>query len=341
LHDLLTPERIKAFDRRNVHRTYESWPLLARSGFEVKFELPRTGFRKAYVLGMGGSAAGGDILTSWLSDMPKLEMATFKGQVPIENMSDSLAIACSASGQTEETIEMTKDAVRKGATTVTISAGGRLMEVSRRLGLPHIMMPEIVAPRYMLPFMVFSCLSVLKRGLGLDCDDEAENAIKEMRVEGRDTAITTLTPENPSKQLALFILEKTPVVYGSRLTRGAGVRFKNSLNENAKRHAIYEELPDALHNDMEAWEDPSGEFAPIFLRHRAESGREKARADVMIKILSELKRDPVEIKGRGKSNLAKLITLVYRLDMTSYYVAIGNGRDPFPTALINRLKREI
>jgi glucose/mannose-6-phosphate isomerase len=312
---------------------------MARSGFDAEFNLPRAGFRKAYVLGMGGSAAGGDIIASWLSDRPKFEVTTFKGQLPVRSMNDVLAIACSASGRTKETIEMMKIAVRSGATTVSVSAGGKLMEVSRRLGAPHIMMPEVVAPRYMLPFIIFSCLAVINKGLGLDCEDEAKDAFKEMESEGQAVGINTPASKNPSKQLALSVLEKTPAIYGSRSTRGAGIRFKNALNENAKRHAIFDELPDIFHNEIEAWDDPRAEFVPVFLRHHAETRRERAGADAMVEILSELKMNPIEVRGRGRSSLAQIVTMVYRLDMTSYYVAIGNGRDPFPTRLLDRLKR--
>lgn len=330
---------IRKVDLSSVHRTYERWPDMARSGFDVEFNLPRAGFRKAYVLGMGGSAAGGDIIASWLSDRPKFEVTTFKGQLPVRSMNDVLAIACSASGRTKETIEMMKIAVRRGATVVSVSAGGKLMEVSRRLGVPHIMMSEVVAPRYMLPFIIFSCLAVINKGLGLDCEDEAKDAFREMESEGQTVGINTPASKNPSKQLAISVLGKTPAIYGSRSTRGAGIRFKNALNENAKRHAIFDELPDIFHNEIEAWDGPRAEFVPVFLRHHAETRRERAGANAMVEILSELKTNPIEIRGRGRSSLAQIVTMVYRLDVTSYYVAIGNGRDPFPTRLLDRLKR--
>jgi len=338
LSDPFSLSRIQNVDPSNVHKTYERWPDMARLGFGVELKLPRAGFRKAYVLGMGGSAAGGDIIASWLSDRPKFEVATFKGRLPFGNMSDALAIACSASGQTEETIEMMETAVQRGATTVSISAGGRLMEVSKRLGVPHVMMPEVVAPRYMLPFIIFSCLSVINEGLGLDCGEEAGDAFDEMENEGRTVGIKTPASKNPSKQLALSILEKIPAIYGSRATRGVGIRFKNILNENAKRHAIFDGLPDAFHNEIEAWEDPSVGFVPVLLRHPAETERDRTGADVMMNIFSEQKMNPIEVRGRGRSSLAQLVTMAYRLDVTSYYVAIGIGRDPFPTRLIDRLK---
>lgn len=340
MRDPFSPGRIREFDPKNVYKTYEGWPDMARSGFAVESNLPHTGFRKAYVLGMGGSAAGGEIIASWLSRRPEFEIATFKGQLPVGSMSDALAVACSASGQTVDTIEMMETVVQRGATTISVSAGGKLMEVSKRLGVPHVMMPKVVAPRYMLPFIIFSCLSIINKGLGLDCEDEAEDAFKEMEVEWRAVGIDTPASKNPSKQLSLAIEGKIPVIYGARSTCGPGVRFKNLLNENAKRHAIFAGLPEAFHNEIEAWEDPSVEFVPILLRHADETERDRAGADAMAKILSELKMNPIEVRGRGKSSLAQLVTLVYRLDMASYYVAIATGRDPFPTRLMDRIKGE-
>ena len=313
---------------------------MARAGFSIKVNLTKTGFRKACFLGMGGSAAGGDIIGSWLHDRPMFETATFKGQLTRESMADTLAIACSASGQTQETIEMMKASVRRGATTVSISAGGRLMDVSKKCGVQHVMMPQVVAPRYMLPFIIFSCLSIINKGLGMGCEDEAEDAIREMEHEGRSVAITTPASTNPSKQIALSMLRKTPVIYCSRTTLGVGVRFKNALNENAKRHAIVGELPDAFHNEIEAWDSERGGFVPVFLTHTSDTEQMLKKVHTMQKILTELRANPIEISGRGKSSLAQLVTMVFRLDMASYYVSVGIGRDPFPTRLIDRIKEK-
>ena len=57
-------------------------------------------------------------------------------------------------------------------------------------------------------------------------------------------------------------------------------------------------------------------------------------------MLSSLGRQPVEVRGTGRGTLSRLMTLVYELDMVSYYLAIGSGTDPFPIPLVNRLKEE-
>lgn len=331
--------KAQKIDTRDVHETYEKWPALARDGFDVKFDLPKKGLHKAYVLGMGGSASGGDIISGWLTERPGVEMDVFKGRLPIGDMSDSLAIACSASGQTEETIDMLKTAVERHAAAVSISGGGTLKEVSEKLGVPHIKMPKVVAPRYMLPFIIFSTLAIVNEGLRLECEAEVEDAFTAMEAEGRDVAISTIPPKNLAKALAVSFLNKTPCIYAALVAKGAGIRFKNVLNENSKIHAQYVGIPDAFHNEIEAWEDPSNDFVPVFLRHTAEGNRDGPREDRMIRILSKAGKEPIQVRGRGDSDLAQLVSMVYRLDMVSYYLALGLGMDPFPTRLIDAIKR--
>ncbi|HEY6283895.1 MAG TPA: SIS domain-containing protein [Nitrososphaerales archaeon] len=337
--DPFSESKAQKTDAKAVHKTYARWPALAREGFRAKFEPPKKGLHKVYVLGMGGSASGGDIISGWLTEKPGVEMDVFKGRLPIGDLSDALAIACSASGETEETINMLKTAVDRHATTYSISGGGTMREVSEQLGVPHIQMPEVVAPRYMLPFIIFSTLAIVNDGLGLECEAEVEDAFAAMEAEGRDVAISTGPPKNLAKALAAKLLNKTPCIYSPLVAKGAGIRFKNVLNENSKIHAHYVGIPDAFHNEIEAWEDPRIDFTPVFLRHTAEGSRDGPREERMIRILSEAGKEPIQVRGRGESNLAQLVSMVYRLDMVSYYLALGLGRDPFPTKLIDALKK--
>jgi len=199
--------------------------------------------------------------------------------------------------------------------------------------------PEVVAPRYMLPFIIFSTLAIVNEGLDLGCESEVEDAISAMEAEGRDVAISTGPPKNGAKTLAHAILNRTPCIYGAMVARGAGIRFKNVLNENSKIHAHFVGIPDAFHNEIEAWEDPRTDFAPVFLRHSAESKHDGTREDRMMSILSKAGKAPIQVRGRGESSLAQLVSMVFRLDMVSYYVALGLGRDPFPTRLIDAIKK--
>src|SRR5215831_2193037 len=163
MKDLLSRSRTDRVDTHEVRKTYETWPDLASRGFRANAEVRESNYRRSYLLGMGGSAAAGDILSGWTAGMGGPELTVFKGHISATDMSDGLAIACSASGNTAETIQMMKTAVEKGATVVSISSGGELKELSEKSGIPHIMMPKVLAPRYLLPFMLFATLAVLNK----------------------------------------------------------------------------------------------------------------------------------------------------------------------------------
>lgn len=341
MKDPFSLKRIEAIDRKHVHGVYSRWPELARSGLGVDVSIPRRDYRKVYVLGMGGSAACGDLLAGWLWNSHGVEAQVCKGTIQASDLTGSLAIACSASGETNETIVMMKTALERNATVVSTSHGGALASESRKLRIPHIEMPEVVAPRYMLPFMVFSCLTVLDEALGLGSAKEAKRAADEMEKVGGNLDIGISADGNSAKRLALHLLDKSPSIYGGRTTRGAGIRFKNSLNENAKKHASYDEMPELFHNEIQAWEDGARGYVPIVLRDTSEDERERRLADAFVRLLTASGKGPIEVAGRGRSGLSRLMTLVYELEFATYYVAIGLGRDPFPTALISRIKRVV
>ncbi|HXW37156.1 MAG TPA: SIS domain-containing protein [Nitrososphaerales archaeon] len=336
--DAFTQALIRKVDSHRVSEAYADWPRLARKGYEADVEIPERKYKRVVVLGMGGSAAGGDILAGWMRSTRRGEMAVCKGYLPFEDLNDSLAIACSASGDTRETVWMMKTAMSRGATMVCISSGGKLKEVAQEEGVPYIDMPTVLKPRYMLPFIVFSELAVTRFALRLDCEEEARSALSEM--EKTSAAISPKTPpaENPSKRLASRLLDKTPSIYAATVTRGAAVRFKNALNENAKKHAVVDVIPELFHNEVETWEYTS-DFIPFFLRHSGEGRWDKRGADAMTALLEETGRGPLSVSGTGDTPLAELISLVYELELVSYYVAIGLGRDPFPTKLLDALKK--
>jgi len=339
LKDPFSLSRTRSVDRGSVYRAYRNWPSLAEKGFQAEFELPDKPFSRAFVLGMGGSAAGGDIIAGWLGTARGRELSVTKGSIPVGQMRGTLAIACSASGKTWETIEMMKTASKGGATIVSISSGGKLREESSRLGVEHIEMPEVVAPRYMLPFIVLSCLAVLNRAFNLRCEEDAREAISRLGDTLRTVDVETAEGRNPAKRLGRKLATKTPVVYGDEMARGVGIRFKNSMNENAKRHASFDLMPELFHNEVEAWEDPAKDFLPIFLRHKWENPILSKKADALIGILRRRGNRPVEVRGEGRGSLSQLLTMTFLLDMASYYTAILLGRDPLSTRTIHRLKK--
>ena len=334
---MFSDDQVRKADKGGMLSAYERWPTLARDGFRVVSPVETEAPARAYFMGMGGSAAAGDIVEGWLTGTG-VDLRVLKGDVPAGGMRGSVAIACSVSGETEETVQMLSAAARAGAATVAISGKGRLSAEAERVGVPCIRVPDAPAQRLMLPFLVYSTLSILNSAFGLGCGPEAEESFAALESEWAESAPSVPEPGNRAKELAASLMAKTPTIYGDRIAHGVGVRFKNVVNENSKRHAHFDALPEALHNEIESWEDPGAGFLPLFLRHASESPRDAAKLDQMEDLLRGMGKAPLQVRGRGESRLAQLMSMTYRLDLASFYLAVALGRDPLRTALLDRLK---
>jgi glucose/mannose-6-phosphate isomerase len=159
---------------------------------------------------------------------------------------------------------------------------------------------------------------------------------------GRDVDIE----RNPAKQMAQRLTGVVPLVWGGHgIGSVAAYRLKCQLNENAKLPAVHGELPEADHNDVVGWEQPSaltGATALIALRDPAgEHPRVGRRFDITAALLGERLVWSSDITSRGTSPLARVASLLIQADLVSVYAAIAADRDPTPIASIDRLKSEL
>ena len=341
LREPFSSSHVNNVDSGDVYAIYRDWPNLATKGFEAAEGIPMGDFKRVAILGMGGSAAGGDIIASWLSRRDGVEVSVFNGVVPAISLKGTFALACSASGGTVETLEMTRDALKRGATVVSISAGGELEKIAEKYRIRHIRSPAAKAPRYMLPFLLFACVGAVNQSLSLSAETEVKAALGSLRRTWPGLAIDSPRRKNPAKDLALRLIGKVPKVYGTRLTRGAGLRFTKAVNENAKSNAFFEEVPEALHNDVESWETRARGFVPVILNHSADDKLDAIRLERLGAAMKTKGTPPIAVRGEAGRPLAEIVSLVYRLDMASYYLAIAQDIDPLPTLLLTSLRHQI
>ncbi len=135
--------------------------------------------------------------------------------------SDTLLLAVSASGSTEETLHVATEAVRAGARLVAVSQGGALAELAGTAGAPHITVPaEIVMPRTGLGALAVPLLIVLEQlGLCPGAEEGVQAAVGQLR--RRRDALAR--PGNEAEVLARKIGRTIPLVYGGgALGRGRG-----------------------------------------------------------------------------------------------------------------------
>ena len=131
-----------------------------------------------------------------------------------------------------------------------------------------------------------------------------------------------------------------PLIYYPAGLNSAAVRFKNSLQENAKMHAITEDVIESCHNGIVSWEQPSN-VVPIMVQGDEDYFKTKERWNILKLFFNEKNIEYREIFSVKGSILTKLISMIYLFDVTSIYKAVLNGIDPTPVDSINWIKNRL
>jgi glucose/mannose-6-phosphate isomerase len=294
------------------------------------------------VLGMGGSGIAGDVLAAVALPSSPVPIAVVKDSVlPAYVGKRSLVLALSFSGQTAETLAGTMAALERGASVVSLSAGGALAAVVEdnggvALGLDG----TIPMPRAALGALVAPVLAVAEDvGLVPGGRQQVASAVEQLR----RRATVLARPENQAARLARTIGRTWPLVYGAgALGAVAAVRWKNQVNENAKAPAFAHSLPEVCHNELCGWGQHGDVTRQVMtlveLRHGYETpdvGRRFALMDdQMLEVVAEI--CPVE--AEGDTPLAQLFDLVLIGDVTSLHLAADAGVDPGPIPALDAMK---
>jgi len=157
--------RISALDQGGMLDLVAGFGELLDEAVEIarSAELPRPeSIRSVVVLGLGGSAIGGDLVTTLMGDQLKVPIKVIRGyELPGFVDASTLVIASSYSGNTEETLSALRAALETRARIVCLTSGGEMEEVASERGLPSIKLKAGQPPRSALPFSFAALLRAL------------------------------------------------------------------------------------------------------------------------------------------------------------------------------------
>ncbi len=314
-------------------------------GLTADRPVPAMSPRAVVALGMGGSGIGGDLLRAVLFDEPAPPVVPVKDyRVPGFTGADTLVLACSYSGHTEETLTAYEDASARGARCVVITSGGKLLARAREQRHPAIVVPAGLPPRAALPYLFLPMLAVLSRTgsvRAFDADvQEAVHALRRVRDEqGPDR------PDSPARRLAEQLPGRIPVIYSAvPFLEPAAERWKDQFNENAKQFAVWNTFPELNHNETVGWGlDPAlaRVLHVILLRDASEPERLALRAAITRDLALSRAAGIDEVRAAGSGKLARLLSVILIGDYTSWYLALLRNVDPTPVPVIDELKRRL
>jgi glucose/mannose-6-phosphate isomerase len=337
--------RIDLYDKKMLFNVLmDSWKQAESAWKKIDTPAINTGrIRNIIITGLGGSAISGDLLANFLKDELKAAL-TINRTYGMPGFADenTLVIASSYSGNTEETISAVNDALSKKCTIICITTGGQLADFAVRTNLLCVKLQEGYQPRYALYNSFFTILRLFQElGLVPSQDSVSLEIIEVLKSMGNELSTGT----NRALDMAGNIHGRVPVIYtAAGLNDSAGRRFKGQLNENAKMHAWIAEYPEMNHNEIVGWETAGNgrdRYCVVNITEPSMNRRVAARIEIINNLLKENKIDIFTIEGKSSSFKARLLECIYFCDWVSYYLAILNEKDPGEIDFIHYLKNKM
>ena len=336
---MLDKDTLDKYDKQGMYNVYDKWPEIAQDAYTSELESADFHDIDHIVFsGMGGSGAVGDLFSSVLSKS-NIHVSIVKGYLlPKTVDKHTLVVTTSVSGNTIETLTALESATKLNCNLIVFSSGGKMEEFCRKNKINYRKIQSINSPRASFVKFAYSILCVLNSILPID-KNEIIKSITELENIKKQISSDNLSNSNPAVNLASWITE-IPLVYYLHGLQSAAIRFKSSLQENAKTHAIIEDIIEACHNGIVAWER-SSIIQPILLRGYDDYIKTKERYDIIKEYFLKNNIDFKEIYSVPGNILTKMIALIYMLDYVSIYKAISLKIDPSPVHSIDFIKSKI
>jgi len=326
-------------DTQGMYKIYDQWTQISKDAYNS--DLDPVDFKNIdhiVFAGMGGSGAIGELFASILSKS-NIHVSLVKGYLLPKTVDENtLVVTISVSGNTVESLTVLESAHELDCNVIAFSSGGKIEEYCIKNQINYRKIKSIHSPRASFVQFTFSILKILSSIIPIN-KQQITQSIESLENLSQKISSNNLSETNPSLNLANFI-SGIPLVYYPYGLQSSATRFKSSIQENAKTHIIIEDVVEASHNGIVAWEQ-SSIVQPILLRGYDDYVKTKDRFEIFKEFFDKNSIKYKEITSVDGNILTKIMTLIYLLDYASLYRAILSGIDPSPVSSINFLKSRI
>jgi glucose/mannose-6-phosphate isomerase len=337
-------------DRQNMLSHIEELPDQLVKAWESgsKNRLPDSQkIEQVLITGMGGSAIGADLLSAYILDKCRTPVFVHRdyGIPAWARGAETLVVASSHSGNTEETLDAFDQAVQASCTCLAVATGGKLAEAGRNADVPVWIFEHQGQPRAAVGYSFGLLLALFSRlNLIPDQSEEVERAVNAMRKQQETIGAESPLSRNPAKRLAGQMIGRYVSFFGSGILAPVARRWKTQVNELAKAWGQFEFLPEADHNTLASAlhpEDLLSRTTTIFIQSASDHPRNNLRSQLTRKafMLDGLSTDFVE--AAGDTPLSNQWTALHFGDYAAYYLALLYGVDPTPVEALQSFKEEM
>jgi glucose/mannose-6-phosphate isomerase len=348
--DLDNVSAYRQFDKLGMLDHLHAYPEQCQKAWEnvQKFELPHlhTKVSNVVILGMGGSAIGGDFVRRLAMSESESPVWVHRDYgLPAFVDDNTLVIASSYSGNTEETLSAFTKSLATGARKIAMTSGGKLKDLAEKEGIPVFVIDYKAPPRAAFPHSYIPLVGILQKlGLLADKSADLQEAVDVVRRLSGELIETIPLASNPAKQLATRLRGRLAVIYGAEMLSEVARRWKGEFNENSKAWAFFEHFPELNHNAVVGYEFPAeakDRILVLMLRSSSLHPRILLRYDVTAELLAKEGIAHEFVEAKGTSALAQMLSLVLLGDYASFYLSMLNEVDPTSTDAINFVKQSL
>lgn len=289
---------------------------------------------RAVVAGMGGSAIGGALFAALAApDCPHPMSVVRDYDLPAYvNGSNTLVIALSYSGNTEEVLSAFEQARTRGCQLLVVAGGGQLAERAPAIGASLVRIQYLSLRHSALGWVLAPLLNLASRlHWTHDFTADLDEAIKVLHEWTPDLDVDVPVMKNLAKREAGQLMGRSVIVFGASYFAEVARRWKEQINESAKAWAAIETLPDADHNSLAGLEWPdafTSKVMALFLTGEGDQPRNVQRIQLTRQAYMMAGCNTDFIRAWGVSPLAQMTSLVLLGDFIGYYLALLYGAEP-------------
>lgn len=301
---------------------------------EDKLGKEKKQYKNFILCGMGGSHLQAGILKMW---KPGINIYVHRDyDLPPyseEFLKESLLIASSYSGNTEEVVSFLEMGISKGLNMSVITTGGKLLEKAEEFNLPHIIIPSTgIQPRSALGYSSIALSKIV---------GEFDDFSKDMNEldEYLDTSEIKLNGEELAKEIS----GKIPVIYSSKKNLNIAYNWKIKMNETGKVPAFYNIFPELNHNEMQGFGESfkSDDFHLILIKDQDDHPRIQKRMNILQRLYEERGYSVTSLDLIGNSLLHKIFSSLILADWISINLAKERNIDPEEVPMIEEFKVDL
>ena len=298
---------------------------------------PHADIYNVLICGLGGSGIGGTIVNDLVSEHINVPISATK-DYSIPNFVDenTLVIASSYSGNTEETLYALEACQMRRAQIACVTSGGVLEKLAKEKGFNCITIPGGQPPRAMFGYS-FTQLFFLLNHYGL-IDNSFMSEFKKgiALLDSQEEAI-----KSEAKKLAAKLYGTTPVIYTAAGFEGVGVRFRQQINENSKMLCWHHVIPEMNHNELLGWRINTDNLGVVYFRNKCDFDRNQVRIDINKEVISKFTDNISEVWSKGDSRIENSLYHIHLGDWVSWYLSEMNEVDAIEIDVINFLKSSL